>query len=201
MFVWLLAKVNCGLKFVLHNKELPHFSLRKHTSPTLLYALFPEFEDMFSGMEMTVLALLRRWHEYPWGSKEKLKHWNEAWGWTFLSYSFICWWCVYVWYKGDLMTSARQWPYMDLGIHIQRNICILLVWAYCWIRGYRLTLFIGDKRYWALFMKTYVSIFLLESSKNWIFCIRVMSLLCLLWWFWRLCCVLNPHSHIDIKLF
>lgn len=58
--ICLLVKVNWGLKFVLHNKELPHFlPLRKHMSPTPLHALFPEFEHVFSGMEMAVLALLR----------------------------------------------------------------------------------------------------------------------------------------------
>lgn len=164
---------------MLRNGELFHFfPLRKHFTPIPLHARFPEFEHVFSGMEMAVLALLRHWHEYPWRSKEKLKHWNEAWDWKFLSYSFICWWGVCVWHKGDSMNTASQRLYMNLGIHIQANIYTLLVWAYCWIRGWRWTLFIGGKRYLPLFKKTYVSTILLENSNNWILCVDTRSLLC-----------------------
>lgn len=51
---------------------------------------FLSLSTSFSGMEMSVIPLLRCWHEYPWRSKEKLKHQYEAWGWKFLSCSFIC---------------------------------------------------------------------------------------------------------------
>lgn len=90
---------------------------------------------VFWGTQMAVLALLRHWHKYPWGSKKKLKYWNEPWGWKVLSRSFICWSFVRVWCKGDLMKTAGYRVYMNLDIHIQWNIYILLVRAQCWIRG------------------------------------------------------------------
>lgn len=67
LYVWvfwlvsvsLLAKVNCGLMFMMQNKELPLFFTEKTHESYPTFALFPEFEHVFSSMEMAVFALLR----------------------------------------------------------------------------------------------------------------------------------------------
>lgn len=131
LFAWTdhsdaFVKVNCGLRLVLCNRELLYiFPLRKYFTSISLHAWFPEFDHVFSGMEMAVLDLLRHWHEYPWRSKEKLQHWNEAWDWKFLSHSFICWWwgvCVCVWHKGDLMNTASQRLYESRYSHTDKYL-------------------------------------------------------------------------------
>lgn len=158
-------------------------------SPTPLHTLFPEFEHVFSGMEIAVLALLRHWH--PWRTKEKLKHSNEAWGWTFLSHSFICWWCMCV-------VQGRYNEYCKSKTGFESRYSHREKYLYSFSMSLLLNQKLRDSRYSLVAKETHLYlrkhiIILLESSKNWTHCIDLMSLLGLLWCFWILCCILNPY--------